>query len=82
MTADLDDMTPLQRTIVERALILARGLEAVATSAPEGRVIDRCEALLLADGREFLRRALEETLRDRVEALEQKGRPPGPAPAA
>ena len=80
--ATLDAMTPLQRTIVERALILAQGLEATALSAPDGQIIDRCETLLLADGRDFLRQALEETLRDRVEALEKKGRPVEPAPAA
>ena len=42
MTAPaLDAMTPLQRTIVERALALAQELEATAGSAPTGQVIDR-----------------------------------------
>ena len=67
-------MTPLQRTIVERALALARELEATAGSAPHGQVIDRCESLLLGAGRDFLRIALEVTLQDRVEAL-GKGTP-------
>jgi len=80
--ATLDAMTPLQRLIVERALALAQELEATAVSAPTGHVIDRCESLLLGDGREFLRRALEDTLRGRVDALEKKGRPAGPAPVA
>lgn len=80
--ADLDAMTPLQRTIVERALALAQELEATAGSAPHGQVIDRCESLLLGDGREFLRRALEDTLQARVDALEKKADPPGPAPVA
>jgi hypothetical protein len=79
--ADFDAMTPLQRTIVERALALAKELEATAGSAPDGQVIDRCESLLLGDGREFLRRALEDTLQARVDALEKKAGPPGPAPA-
>ena len=80
--ATLDAMTPLQRLIVERALILAKDLEAAATSAPHGQIIDRCETLLLAQGREFLRQSLEETLRDRVETLEKKGALHAPAPAA
>ena len=80
--ASFDTMTPLQRTIVERALALAEELEATAASAPHGQVIDRCESLLLGDGREFLRRALEDTLQAQVDALEKKGRPAGPAPAA
>jgi hypothetical protein len=80
--ATLDAMTPLQRLIVERALALAKELEATADSAPVGQVIDRCESLLLGNGREFLRRALEDTLQAQVDALEKKGLPAGPAPAA
>jgi hypothetical protein len=80
--AALDTMTPLQRTIVERALALAQELEATAGSAPAGQVIDRCESLLLGAGRDFLRRALEDTLQSRVDALEKKARPAGPVPVA
>ena len=78
--ASLDAMTPLQRLIVERALALARELEATADSAPAGQIIDRCESLLLGDGREFLRRALEDTLQARVDALEKKPGRAGSAP--
>jgi hypothetical protein len=81
-TATLDAMTPLQRLIVERALALAKELEATAGSAPAGQIIDRCESLLLSDGREFLRRALEDTLQAQVDTLEKKGRPAGSAPVA
>jgi hypothetical protein len=83
MTAPaFDSMTPLQRLIVERALALAQESETAAGSAPTGQVIDRCESLLLGAGRDFLRRALEDTLQARVEALENKARPAGPAPVA
>jgi hypothetical protein len=77
-----DAMTPLQRTIVERAPALAQELEAAADSAPHGQVIDRCESLLLGPGRESLRRALEDTLQAQVDALEKKGPPGGPAAVA
>ena len=77
-----DTMTPLQRLLVERALTLSKDLEATASSAPDGQIIDHCETLLLTKGREFLRQALEETLRDRVDVLEKKGRPAAPAPVA
>lgn len=80
--ATLDAMTPLQRLIVARALALAKELEATAGSAPAGQVIDRCESLLLGNGREFLRQALEDTLQAQVDALEKKGRPAGSAPVA
>jgi hypothetical protein len=75
-------MTPLQRLIVERALALAQDLEATAGSAPTGQVIDRCESLLLGAGRDFLRRALEDTLQAQVDALEKKASPVEPAPVA
>jgi hypothetical protein len=78
----LDVQTPLQRLIVERALALAKELEATADAAPQGQIIDRCESLLLGVGRDFLRHALEDTLQTKVEGLEKKGRPPGRAPAA
>ena len=60
-------------------IALAKELEATAGSAPTGQVVDRCESLLLGAGRDFLRRALEDTLQAQVEALEKKARPAGPA---
>ena len=75
----LDPLTPLQRLIVERALALAKELESTADSAPDGQVIDRCESLLLGAGRDFLRRALEDTIQAKVDALEKKASPGGPA---
>jgi hypothetical protein len=78
--ATLDAMTPLQRLIVERALVLAQGLEATAGSAPTGQIIDRCESFLLDNGRESLRCTLEETLQAQVDDLEKKPRPAGSAP--
>jgi hypothetical protein len=80
--ASLDAMTPLQRLIVERALALAKELEATADSAPAGQIIDHCESLLLGNGREFLRLALEDTLQARIDALEKKGRSAGSVPVA
>ena len=82
MRTDLDIRSPLQRLIVERALVLAQEIEAAAESAPQGQVIDRCESLLLGAGREFLRGTLEATLQSRIDALEKKMGPPAPAPAA
>jgi hypothetical protein len=78
---DLDTLTPLQRLVVEQAFVLAQELETAAESAPEGQVIDRCESLLLGNGRDFLRRVLESSLQSRAEHLEKKGAPPESAPA-
>ena len=49
-------------------------LDKVTDSAPEGRVIDRCESFLLSNGRDFLRRVLESALQIGAENLEKKGR--------
>ena len=73
-TLDLDQLTPLQRLTVERALVLAQQLETTAEAAPHGQVIDRIESLLLGNGRDFLRKTLEDSLQGRVDALEKKGR--------
>jgi len=78
LSSDLDRLTPIQRLIVEQALVMAKELETAAESAPEGQVIDRCETFLLGYGRDFLRRVLESTIQSRAEVLEKKGAPPEP----
>jgi hypothetical protein len=80
LPSDLDELTPVQRLIVERAFVLATELESAADSAPEGQVIDRCESLLLGNGRDFLRRVLESTLQSRAEHVEKKTVPPAFVP--
>jgi len=72
LPSNLESLTPLQRLIVEQAFVLAQELETVADSAPQGHVIDRCESLLLGNGRDFLRSVLEATLQSRAECLEKK----------
>jgi hypothetical protein len=81
LSPDLDRLTPIQRLVVEQALVMAKELEAAADSAPEGQVIDRCESFLLGFGRDFLRRTLESTLQSRAEGLEKKAAPPESAHA-
>ena len=80
LPSDLDRLTPFQRLIVEQAFVLAKELETAVDSAPQGRVVDRCESLLLGHGRDFLRRAMESSLQSRAESLEKKGGPPASAP--
>jgi hypothetical protein len=82
LPSDLDSLTATQRLIVEQAYGLAQELESAADSAPDGQVIDRCESLLLSNGRDFLRRVLESTLQSRAELLDKKGAPPEPVPVA
>ena len=55
-----------QRQLVERALALAQELERAAASAPYGRLLDRCELLLLDQGRQLLRDALAGALQQQI----------------
>jgi hypothetical protein len=65
--------SPLQRQIAQLALDLAAQLEAKAGQAPRGRILADCEALLLEDGRQFLRDSLTATLQPQAAEHEKKG---------
>jgi hypothetical protein len=73
--------SPLQRQIAQMALDLAAKLEEQAQQAPRGAVLDACEALLLGQGRQFLRDSLAATLQHQVDESEKKGARRGPVPA-
>jgi hypothetical protein len=64
-----------QRQFVQRALALAQQLERTASSAPHGAVLDRCELLLLDQGRQLWRDALAGALQQQLVQAEKKGRP-------
>jgi hypothetical protein len=74
--------TELESILLEQALAMARELEAVSDAAPDGQVLARAEQAALRGGRELTRRALEAALQRQAEAVEKKGLPGGPAPAA
>jgi hypothetical protein len=80
--APLLPQTPLQRRIAQMALDLAAKLEQQAGQAPLGGVLDACEALLLDQGRQFLRDSLPATLQQQADEACKKGGPPASAPAA
>jgi hypothetical protein len=70
-----------QRQLVERALALAQELERTAACAPHGNLLDRCELLLLDQGRQLLRDALTGALQHQIAVAEKRGHPPAPVPA-
>ena len=74
--------TDFQRLVVEQALALAREVETTAAAAPDGRVLDRCETLLLSRGREFLTTVLQQMAQHTADAAVKKGGSHGPVPAA
>jgi hypothetical protein len=71
-----------EEILVEQTLALARDLEALAGAAPAGQILDRCEEAAVAKGREFTRQALEQTLAQRLQAGQKKGRRCAAAAAA
>lgn len=65
--------SPLQRQIAQLALELAAQLEQTAQHAPLGGIVDACEALLLDQGRQFLRDSLAATLQQQIDESEKRG---------
>jgi hypothetical protein len=72
--------SPLQRQIAQMALELAAQLEAQASNAPVGGIVDACEDLLLGKGRQFLRDSLAATLQQQIDESEKKGARRAPVP--
>lgn len=56
-------------------------MEQLALGAPEGHVLDVCEAAVLAKGQDVNRQVLEQVVQKRIAAVEKKGRRCGPAAA-
>lgn len=76
--APLLPQLPLQLQIVRMAVDLAAQLEATARRAPRGQIWAAGEALLLDNGRRFLRDSRAATLQDQIEDGEKKGEPRAP----
>ena len=67
--------TDFQRLVVEQALALAREVESTAGAAPDGRVLDRCEGLLLTRGKDFLLTVLQGMAQHTADEAVKKGGP-------
>ena len=65
--------TDFQHLVVEQALALAREVESAAGAAPPGRVLDRCEGLLLKRGRDFLLTVLQGIAQHTADEAVKKG---------
>ena len=74
-TTSIPADTDFQRLVVEQALALAREVEATAGAAPAGRILDRCEGLLLTRGREFLTGVLQGMAQHTADEAVKKGGP-------
>ncbi|MEI7688186.1 MAG: hypothetical protein WCL32_24540 [Planctomycetota bacterium] len=64
--------SPLQRLLLEQALVMAQELEAATAAAPWGQVARLAEAEAVARGRALTCFALEQVLQQAVAAQEKK----------
>jgi hypothetical protein len=81
MRVTLDVDSPAQEALLRQYLVFLQEIEQLALDAPEGHVLDMCEAAALEKGREVSRRTLEQAVQKRISTAEKKGRRCGPADA-
>lgn len=68
-----------ERLAFQRAIDYAAEMLRVAEAVPDAQVVDAREQLALDRGRQLLRDSSGDAIRARVDAAEEKGRPPSPA---
>lgn len=68
--------TPEERRAYERAINFVGEMHRLGLAAPDGSVIDACEAVALSQGRDLLRDTLAAAVQARVDAVEKKATPP------
>jgi len=81
-TLTLTVTSAAEETAVELALAAAREVAALAGAAPAGTLLDACEAAAVAQGRDWSRQLLAQTLSQRLAEAQQRGRRCAPAHAA
>ena len=64
--------TDAERQAYERAIAFVAEIHELGLQAPEGRVLDACEAFSLSNGRDFLRETLAGAARARIVEVEKK----------
>lgn len=75
MTATINLEVPIEHeALLRRTLALAEELHQLALSAPDGTVLDACEAAVISEGRDLQKQMLQEAVARRIEAAEKKGR--------
>lgn len=68
--------TPEERRAYERAIAFVAEMRQLGLEAPDGGVIDACEAVALSKGRDLLRDTLAAAVQARVDGVEKKSTPP------
>ena len=74
--------TDAERQAYERAIAFVAEIHQLGLQAPDGRVLDACEAFTLSNGRDFLRETLAGAAQAWIGAIEKKpSRPAAIVPA-
>lgn len=79
VTLEVD--SPEQEALLRHFHAFLQEMQQLALTAPEGQVLDVCEAAVLAKGQDVNRQVLQRAVQGRIAALEKKGRRCGPAAA-
>ncbi len=69
-----DDLTPEERLLAEQTVLSFRELTKAGHAAADGTVLNVCEKLAVAQGRELTRRMLEATLQEQAQTVEKSRR--------
>jgi hypothetical protein len=72
ITVTLEVNSPEQEALVRQFHGLLQEMQQLALSAPDGRIMDVCEAAILQRGQEVNRQVLEQAVQERIAALEKK----------
>ena len=64
--------TATEALILEQALLFARELEKTCNAAPHGHVLHEAEEMIMKQGRDFLRAALQAALQQQAGDAEKK----------
>jgi hypothetical protein len=71
-TGTFEYRTDAERKAIERAIAFVSEMHDLALTAPSGQVLDQCEQQAIDRGRDLLRDTLQEAVRTRIDAAEEK----------
>ena len=69
-TRTIEYATDADRLALEQAIAFVTDLRRLADTAPDGTVLDACEALAVGDGRQLLRDSLAAAVQARIDATD------------
>lgn len=73
--------SPMDKLLVEHALVMSQELRAATFRAPHGQVFDSCEDSAVNRGRDFIRTAIQTASQEFIDDAEKKGLPCEPVHA-